>query len=228
MNGGVTDDIFFNKIPCYLIMNPRNNAGLRHLFGVFLLCLFSAGVFAETSIAILDFELKDLTLAPRIPAEIERTAGIKAMLEGELKRAGYKIIAVDLDAQREANGGFGYIFDHSDMAAELAKKAGAEYVLVGRLHKPSFLFAYIMGHLVRVSDGQLIGNYISETKGGDKKLTLKGVESLTVKIDRDLDKIYTPPPPSKTIAIFNTSAAADMSSQKPQTLSNHIENGDTR
>ena len=219
---------FSTRYSFILITNPRKNAGLRHLFGVFLLCLFNTGVFAETSIAILDFELNDLTLAPRIPAEIERTASIKAMLEGELKRAGYKIIAVDLDAQREANGGFGYLFDHSDIAAELAKKAGAEYVLVGRLHKPSFLFAYIMGHLVRVSDGQLIGNYISETKDGDKKLTLKGVESLAVKIDKDLDSIYTPPPPSKTIAIFNTSAAADISSQKPQTLSNPIENRDTR
>jgi hypothetical protein len=194
-NGGVADDIFLHKIQVNLIMNPRTNSGLRHLFRVLFLSLFSVGVFAETSIAILDFELKDLTLAPRIPAEIERTAGIKAMLEGELKRAGYKIIAVDLDAQREANGGFGYLFDHNDIAAELAKKAGAEYVLVGRLHKPSFLFAYIMGHLVRVSDGQLIGNYISETKGGDKKLTLKGVESLAVKIDKNLDNIYTPPAP---------------------------------
>jgi quercetin dioxygenase-like cupin family protein len=199
-------------------MNPRNNAGLRHMLGVLFLCLFSVGVFAETSIAILDFELNDVTLAPRIPAEIERTASIKAMLEGELKRAGYKIIAVDLNAQHEANSGFGYLFDHSDIAAELANKAGADYVLVGRLHKPSYLFAYIMGHLVRVKDGQLIGNYISETKGGDKKLTLKGVESLAVKIDKDLDNIYTPPPPSKTIGLPNTSAGAEVPSEKPHTL----------
>ncbi|MDZ4152662.1 DUF2380 domain-containing protein, partial [Methylicorpusculum sp.] len=128
------------------------------------------------------------------------------MLEGELKRAGYRIIAVDLDAQREANASFGYLFDHSDIAAKLANKAGADYVLVGRLHKPSFLFAYIMGHLVRVNDGQLIGNYISETKGGDKKLTLKGVESLAVKIDKDLDNIYTPPPPSRKVDPSDTSA----------------------
>lgn len=60
------------------------------MFGVLFLCLFSVGVFAETSIAILDFELSDVTLAPGIPAEIERTGSIKAMLEGELKRAGYK------------------------------------------------------------------------------------------------------------------------------------------
>ncbi len=162
---------------------------------VFLWVLFIAHANAETSIAILDFELRDLTLAPGIPAELQRTAGIKAMLEGELKRAGYKIVAVDSESQRQANGGVGYLFDHDDSAAELAKKGGADYIVVGRLHKPSFLFAYIMGHLVRAKDGQLIGNYISETKGGEQKLTLKGVESLAVKIDKDLDKSYTPPSP---------------------------------
>jgi hypothetical protein len=52
-----------------------------------------------------------------------------------------------------------------------------------------------MGHLIRVSDGQLIGNYISETKGGDEKLTLKGIESIADKIDKDLENRYTPPPP---------------------------------
>jgi hypothetical protein len=119
------------------------------------------------------------------------------MLEGELKRAGYKIIAVDLNAQHKANSGVGYLFDHHDIAAELAKKVDADYLLVGRLHKPSFLFAYLMGHLIRVKDSRLIGNYISETKGADKKLTLKAVEDIAVKIDHDLDKIYTPPPPSR-------------------------------
>jgi quercetin dioxygenase-like cupin family protein len=199
-------------------MNPRSNTGLRHIFSALFLWLFSVGAFAETSIAILDFDLNDQTLIPRTPDEIQRTGSIKAMLEGELKRAGYKIIAVDLISQQEANAGFGYLFDHNDIAAELAKKAGADYVLVGRLHKPSFLFAYIMGHLVRTKDGQLIGNYISETKGGDKKLTLKGVESLAVKIDNDLDKTYTPPPPSRTIGFADTSAGAEVSSEKPRTL----------
>ncbi len=180
-------------------MKLRNNTRLHQLLSLLFLCLFSISVFAETSIAILDFELSDVTLAPRIPAEIERTASIKAMLEGELKSAGYKIIAVDLNNQHEANGGFGYLFDHNDIAAELAKKAGADYVLVGRLHKPSFLFAYLMGHLIKTDNGGLIENYVIETKGGDKKLTLKAVETLASDIDKKLDNIYTPPPPSRTV-----------------------------
>jgi hypothetical protein len=162
---------------------------------LFLIVLSISQVNAETSIAILDFELNDLTLRPRAAAEINRTANLKPLLEKELKSVGYHIISIDLATQHKANSGFGYLFDHDDVAATLGRTAGADYVLVGRLHKPSFLFAYIMGHLIRVKDGQLIGNYISETKGGDMKLTLKGVESLAGKIDKDLDNRYTPPPP---------------------------------
>lgn len=161
-----------------------------------LLLVLSIGqANAQTSIAILDFELNDLTLKPGITAEINRTASIKTMLEKELNGANYRIISIDLAAQHQANSGFGYLFDHDDVAATLGRAAGADYVLVGRLHKPSFLFAYIMGHLIRVKDDRLIGNYISETKGGDEKLTLKGVESLADKIDKALDNRYTPPPP---------------------------------
>jgi hypothetical protein len=165
----------------------------KYLISSILFYLASFGVFAETKIAILDFELKDLTLAPRIPSEIKRTASIKPLLETELKRADYIIIEIDLETQKTANGGIGYLFDHHDIAAKLGKQFGADYVLVGRLHKPSFLFAYLMGHLVRVSDKKLIGNYISEAKGPNKKLTIKTVESLAVKIDKTLDNRYTPP-----------------------------------
>jgi len=162
---------------------------------LFLIALSVTQVSAATSIAILDFELNDLTLKPRTAAEINRTASLKPLLEKELKSAGYRIISIDLATQDQANSGFGYLFDHDDVASKLGRTAGADYVLVGRLHKPSFLFAYIMGHLIRTKDGQLIGNYISETKGGDEKLTLKGIESIADKIDKDLDNRYIPPPP---------------------------------
>lgn len=170
---------------------------MKSLLLLCFLALPMSQAFADTRIAILDFELNDLTMAPGIPAKIERTASIKPLLENELKDAGYHIISIPLADQAYANSGFGYLYDHHDVAADLAKKAGADYVLVGRLHKPSFLFAYLIGHLIRVKDGQLLGNYISETKGGDHKLTLKGVESLADKIDGNLDNRYSPPPPKQ-------------------------------
>ena len=161
----------------------------RWMHGIFIAILFclSLEAFAETSIAILDFELKDLTLAPRTPAEIERTASIKPLLEAELRKAGYVIIDIDLESQQFAESGVGYLFDHHDVAANLGQQFGADYVLVGRLHKPSFLFAYLMAHLIKVSDAELVGNYISEAKGPQKKMTVKAVESLAVKIDKTLD-----------------------------------------
>jgi len=170
----------------------------KHQIVVLLLCLISVNLYAAPSIAVLKFELKDVTLKPGVPAEIKRTASIKPLLEGELRSAGYQIANIPLPAQEEANSGVGYLFDHADVVAKLGKEFGADYVLVGRVHKPSFLFAYIIGDLVRVADAQLVGKFISESKGPtNAELTIKAVESLTVKIDDILEHRYTPPPPVK-------------------------------
>lgn len=153
------------------------------LVNVLLLCFFSSSVVAQPRIAVLDFELRDLTLKPGVPQELERTASVKPLLEEELQKSGYEIIAIPLAAQTQATAGFGYLFDHHDIAAQLAKQYGADYVIVGRLHKPSFLFVYLMAHLIDVKQQRLIADYLSEVKGAEKKLTLKGVESLVVKIN---------------------------------------------
>ncbi|MCK9607631.1 MAG: DUF3280 domain-containing protein [Methylomonas sp.] len=169
---------------------------VRLIMGL-LFALASLDSPAATRIAILAFELKDLTLAPGIPAEIKRTGAIRPLLAGELASAGYTIVDIPLAAQQSAAGGVGDLFDHADAAAELGKQFGADYVLVGRLHKPSFLFAYLMGHLVRVENRTLIGNLIIESKGPNAQLVRKAVESLADKIDALLDNRYDPPPPSK-------------------------------
>jgi hypothetical protein len=161
----------------------------HHLFSGVLfafLLLSSVCCRAEPRIAVLDFELKDLTPAPAIPAEVARTASIKPLLEQELAKAGYRIVQIGPNDIAKAAAGPGYLFDHHDLAAELARKAQADYIVVGRLHKPSYLFIYLMAHLVDAKRGELIGDYISEVKGAEKKLTLKGVESLAGKITRTL------------------------------------------
>jgi Protein of unknown function (DUF2380) len=119
------------------ITRTKASKRLKKLLGALYLFSFSAILYAQTSIAILDFELSDVTLAPNIPAEISRTTTIKGMLEGELQRAGYKIIVIDKDSQIEANSGFGYLFNHNDVAADLAEKAGADYFLVDPYLSPN-------------------------------------------------------------------------------------------
>jgi len=159
-----------------------------HMLLMFSLCccLVSSNLLAQPRIAVLDFELKDLTVIPGTPEEVLRTASVKPMLVEELQKAGYDIVSIPLADQIRANAGFGYLFDHHDNAAQLAQKFNADYVVVGRLHKPSFLFVYLMAHLIDVKQQRLIGDYLSEIKGSHKKLTRKGVESLTLKITRTL------------------------------------------
>ncbi len=167
----------------------------RYLIPALLLCLHSFAVDAVTRIAILDFELKDLTLAPGIPAEIKRTESIKPMLEKELSSAGYEMVSIPLSAQRTADSGVGYLFDHSDVASNLGKQFGADYILVGRLHKPSFLFAYLMANLIRVKDQRVLDHFITESKGPNVELVIKAVENMADKIDGKLENRYTPPLP---------------------------------
>lgn len=151
-----------------------------------LLCAFlSQPLAASQRIAVLAFELKDLTPMPETAEELQRTASIQALLQDELTKSGHQIVAIDDKAQAAANVGFGYLFEHHDVAAQLAREHGADYIVVGRLHKPSFLFAYLMVHLVEAKGERLIGDYVTETKGA-AKLTRKAVESLSVKINKSL------------------------------------------
>jgi len=168
-------------------MKTNKIAKLYSIIFALLLCFEFVNVSAKPRIAVLDFELKDVTLAPGIPAEITRTASIKPMLENELRKSGYDIVSISQDAQQQATAGIGYLFDHPDAAAQLGNTYGADYVLVGRLHKPSFLFFYLMVHLVDVKKEALAGEYLYEVKGGEKKLVAKGVEGIAEKITKTLN-----------------------------------------
>lgn len=146
--------------------------------------LSTDSVFADgVPIAVLDFELNDLTLIPNTSDELKRTVSIKPLLQESLAaRNGYKIIEIVRKAQEKANAGFGYLFEHHDVAAQLGRDFGAEWVIVGRVHKASFLFVYFMVHVVDAKTGRLVGDLIVEVKGPQKKLTIKGVENLAGRI----------------------------------------------
>lgn len=133
-------------------------------------------------IAVLEFELNDLTLDPRNSAELERTASIKPMLEKALTGTNHPTIAVDAAAQGVADKGVGYLFDHADAAAALGRAAGADWVIVGRVHKASFLFVYFKVHVVKVATAEQVADLVVEVKGPQKALTVRGVESLAKQI----------------------------------------------
>ncbi|MGX2041771.1 DUF2380 domain-containing protein [Methylocaldum sp. MU1018] len=144
---------------------------------------------ASSTIAVLDFELNDVTSNPGLAEEAERTASLKRMLEESLSAKGYRIAAIAPAAQADAAKGFGYLWSHPDEAAALGRNGGSEFVVVGRLHKPSFLFVYLMAHLVDAKTGNVVGDFIVEVKGQQRNFTGRGIEALARQIDARLKKI---------------------------------------
>lgn len=137
----------------------------------------------QKAIAVLDFELLDLTLTPGIASEIERTASIGPMLREILKTEyGFELVTIDSDTQDAADLGSGYLFEHHDVAAELGREAASDWVVVGRVHKASFLFVYFKALVIDTKTQQAIADLTIEVKGTQKRLTKKGVETLAEQI----------------------------------------------
>ncbi|WP_367025855.1 DUF2380 domain-containing protein [Methylococcus sp. ANG] len=176
----------------HLTMENSMRLFLPCLVAVQLLFLSPITTLAgDARVAVLDFELNDLTLNltpnPVNPEEVERTASIKPLLQKALEaKGGYKIVDIDLETQDKADAGFGYLFDHHDVAAELGQNFDADWIIVGRIHKASFLFVYFKAHLINTKTKRLVGDYTVEVKGQQKKITPKGVERLVEQIDETI------------------------------------------
>jgi hypothetical protein len=161
------------------VMNWQLSASLI----LFLSLTASLGQAGER-IAVLEFELNDLTFLPDTPKEQRRTASIRPLLEQALREAGdYEIIRVDDSEQAAANSGFGYLFRFPEFAARLGEKAGADWVVVGQHSKPSFLFSYLVANLIHVKNRAIAVSYAIELKGSHEKVTRKGIKSLAGKIE---------------------------------------------
>jgi hypothetical protein len=163
---------------------------LTKIISIIALAIFvSLPVSASSSISVLDFELNDVTSNPGGDEEAERTASLQGLLKESLSAKGYRMVGTDPTAQAAATKGFGYLWNHSDEAAAIGKNSGAEFVVVGRVHKPSFLFVYFMAHLVDTKTGNVVGDFIVEVKGQQQNFTAKGIEALARQIDTRLQAI---------------------------------------
>ena len=142
---------------------------------------------AKEKIAVLDFELNDITSLPNTPDELARTASIKPLLERAISESGgYEIVHFDLKEQQSANAGFGYLFRFSDEAAKLGKKIGADCVIVGQHSKPSFLESSLIVDVVKVNSGRQIAEIVVDLKGNHVKVTERATKELAKKIKSPL------------------------------------------
>lgn len=154
----------------------------KPLIALVLMAIGHCG-YAAPHIAILDFELNDITSLPNTPEELARTASIRPLLEQAIRQAGnYQIVPIQAAAQTAANAGFGYLFRFHDQAAKLGQQAGADWVIVSQHSKPSFLYSYLIAHLVNVKTRSLSARFDIELKGNHPKVTEHAVDALAKKI----------------------------------------------
>lgn len=157
---------------------------LKH-FILILGLLLSSNSWANAKIAVLDFELDDMTYLPNTPAELARTASFKPLLEQKLQAMGqYEIVKIDTQAQKQANAGVEYLLQHEDSSADLGQRFGADWIIVAKHRKPSFLYSHLIVHVIHVKDRKLVENLMIELKGTDQKVTEKSLSLLAKKIQK--------------------------------------------
>lgn len=168
-------------------------------FAIFYPCLVLALFFLSNTtfansdstskpikLAVLAFELHDFTQLPAPPAELARTQSAQITLTNELQAAGYQLAQVDPVLQSQANQGFGYLVSHPDKAAELGKQLQADYVLVGRVQKPSYLFAYLIVQIIEVNTGKKLNELIVEAKGETVEATRRALVKIAQQVQEAL------------------------------------------
>lgn len=160
----------------------RMSRACRGLWCLALCCYLLPMGMAHAAMAVLEFELNDLTLLPATPTELERTHSARPALTSALQAAGHTIIPVDPTVQERANEGFGYLFTHPEKVAALGKTLGADQVIVGRVHKPSFLFAYLLVQVVDVQTGKVTAEFNVEAKGESLQTTKRALDKLAALI----------------------------------------------
>jgi len=131
-----------------------------------------------------------VTLLPNAPEELARTASMKPLLEQAISNlGGYEIVQISVNDQNAATAGVGYLLNFNDVAAKLGKPSGADWVVIGQHSKHSFLYSYLMAHLVHVKTQKLAGDFPTELKGTDQKVTQRGISRLAKKLAARIEQL---------------------------------------
>ena len=159
---------------------------IQKLLALLLICVASTGV-AAPRIAVLDFELNDITSLPNTPAELERTSTMAPLLIEAFNKTGYyQTVAIPADEQKSANSSFGYLFRFPDEAAKLGQQQPVDWIVVSQHSKPSFLFSYLWVYLVDVPSKAVVARYDIELKGSHETVTRRAIASLAKKINETI------------------------------------------
>jgi len=159
------------------------------------LLFLASPVWGNSTIAVTDFELLDLTLKLSDPKKVaaidaqeqERIKMIDALMkEGIANTEGFTMVHVSAEDRQKADKGVGFLFDCAKCSASLGRDYNADYILIGRLHKPTYLFSYIIVRIFDVKANRLIKEYRTEAKGKPSKSVPGAIDNLLIKIRKDI------------------------------------------
>jgi Protein of unknown function (DUF2380) len=156
-----------------------------------LLAMFTPISFAEplAKVMVLDFPLHDLTDLPNPPEELARIAYFNVAFKQKLLDDKVEIVPVNdkikaISAEQSAT----YLFDHTDIAANLAEGSGADFILIGVAMKPTYLFVYPRLLLVDVKTKRKAFTAYVQMEGSwlDQNTTASSAKNLANKVSAAL------------------------------------------
>lgn len=172
---------------------------LMSLSGLFSQIAFAGATATEPTasvsigkVMVLDFPLHDLTGLPNPPEELARIAYFNDAFKQKLADDGVELVPVNNQIKAIAKAQSPtYLFDHTDIAADLAKNSGADYILIGVAMKPTYLFVYPRLLLVDVkTKRKAFTAYVQmESSWLDKNATASSAINLAEKVSADLKKL---------------------------------------
>jgi hypothetical protein len=172
------------------------------LKSIFIVCFLSlvAGLSLAASpskvlqakVMVLDFPLNDLTDLPNPPEELARTADFNQYFKQRLVDEGVELVPVtDNVTAMTTSQSATYLFDHPDIAADLAKDSGADYVLIGVAMKPTYLFVYPRLLLVEIATKRKAFTAYVQMEGSwlEKTTTANSAQRLAEKVTNELKRL---------------------------------------
>ncbi len=170
------------------------NLILKYLLFLGMIALLTQPAFAgpRIKVMVLDFPLNDLTDLPNPPEELARILNFNISFKQQLVDDGAEIVPVSdqikaIAAEQSAT----YLFDHTDIAADLAKDSGADYIVIGVAMKPTYLFVYPRLLLVDVKTNRKAFTAYVQMEGSwlDKHTTESSAKRLAGKVSEELKRL---------------------------------------
>lgn len=157
-------------------------------------CLLATSAFAEqgAKVMVLDFQLNDLTDLPNAPEELARITYLTSAFKQKLIDDGVELVPENdrLKAVSAAQSPT-YLFDHTDVAANLAEGSGADYVIIVVALKPTYLFVYPRLLMVDIKTQKVVMAKASqlESSWSDTNTTARTGEKLANMVSEELKKL---------------------------------------